>query len=217
MRMTRAEELSIDHVISEWLKAEWYKSYFDSEREKFSQVVLYPDILNPEENDIRKKLLESVRYDLIGPLYKLSVSWYCFTVSTQEEYANFFIVPVGNWYEISGRTFQVRDVPANLHFDVGHRADIVKKVDFLKDHKRFNERMIVVGSSENSLTVIEGNHRMAASLIHMQNNNIHEFPQKIIAGFSDHITKYRWSMEWEHIQDVLDLCKKEVESFKYES
>ena len=215
--MTRAEQLTIDHVISEWLKAEWYKSYFDTEREKHNQIVLYPDILNIEENEIRKKLLETVRYDVIAPLYTLSVTWYCLTVSTQKEYEKFSIIPVGNWYEISGGTFQVKDVPANLRYDAGHKADILKKVDFLKTHKRFNERMIVVGTSESDLTIIEGNHRMAASLIHMQNNNIEEFPQKIIAGFSDHITKYRWSMQWEYIQDVLDLCKKEVESFHYES
>lgn len=214
--MIRAEQLSIEQVISEWLKAEWYKSYFDSVREEFSQIVLSPDLLNSEENEMRRKLLETVRHDVVAPLYNLSFSWYCLTISSQEEYKGLFIIPAGDWYEVSGTTFRVGDVPEHIFHDLGHKEDIEKKVAFLQYHKRFDERMIVVGSSEKDLTIIEGNHRMVASLMHMQKENISAFPQKVIAGFSNHIAKYRWSMKWEYIDDFLALCRKEEASFDYE-
>lgn len=213
--MKIAEQLPIDQVISEWLKAEWYKSYFDNFREEYSQIVYSPDLLSDEENQTRKKLLESLRHDVITPLFNLSVSWYCLTLSSVEDYQNISIIPTGDWYEVSGTTFKVGTVPENLFHDIGHKEDIRKKTLYLQKHKRFDERMILVGSSENDLTVIEGNHRMVASLMHMQKNNISDLPQKVIAGFTDNIAKYRWSTQWEYINDFLSLCQKEEESFEY--
>lgn len=213
--MKQAEQLTINQVISEWLKAEWYKSYFDGVRDEFTQIVMSPDVLSKEENNVRKKLLESVRHDVIVPLLNLDFTWYCLTLESIEDYANISVIPAGDWYEVSGRTFKVGEVPENLFHDIGHKEDILKKVAFLEKHKRFDERMILVGSSENDLTVVEGNHRMVASLMHMQKNNTTHFPQKVIVGYSPKIGKYRWSIQWEYINDFLELCKKEEASFDY--
>lgn len=205
------EKISIEQVASEWLQAEWYKSYFDDVREKYAEVIT-PDITNKRENDIRKEILFSVRHDVVAPLYHLGCTWKKVLLD-KDDMLHLFTIPASDWYAITGKTFQLKNIPENLAYDVGHKTNIKKKLTLLNKGEKLKNGIILVGSSEKDLTIIEGNHRMASFMLYLTQNNKLPYEQEVIVGLTPQIEKYRWSIKWEKIATFLQLCQDEEKSF----
>lgn len=207
-KMKLKDKITIDVVLGEWLKAEWYKSYFDNIRASYSNIVNSPNYNDREENNLRNNLMEEVRPDVIPPLFQLPFEWQLAEIESSNEFRSLNIIPSDDWYLVTGRTFRLKDTPLNLHLHEGHQVDIQKKKDTLRKKGLFQAKLILVGASPEKLTIIEGNHRAVAYLLFAQEAKSLFLPLEVIFGSCPQITKYRWSIEWENVPLLYQYCEK---------
>lgn len=207
------KQISIEEVVLEWLQAEWYKSYYDDLRKQYNYLVVDPHLTDSKENALRKDILFRVRHNIIAALYNLSVTWQRVSLETAD-IARLFIIPASDWYTITGKTFQLQNVPQQVEEDlVGHKASILHQLEKLQKGEKLNNKIIVIGSSEDNLTIIEGNHRMSALMMYLAQTKNIIYQQEVTIGWTQKVHRYRWSIKWEKIDEFMQLCKDENVSF----
>lgn len=181
-------------VIAEFLKAEFYQPEFDLYRDRFAGVVADGDFMSGRKNAIRKTLL----YRRRGKLWRELPS------DTQ-------------WWEIELRPSdlpRVRAFPrkqwakfAEGDFYLTRMIDRIQAIVESKDKSWFSEKMrsvaadlkgkrvpnsvLLIGVDESSpLTIIEGNHRMAAAMLVSPEVVNQQF--RFYCGLSPRMTRCCW-------------------------
>jgi O-antigen/teichoic acid export membrane protein len=193
-RFTKIRSVTEAEVISEFLRAEFYQPEFDPYRARFAEIVADHDIFNKRKNDIRKTLLFRRRGKL----------WRELPCDTQ-------------WWEID---LQPSDLPrvrafprkqwakfADGDFYLTRMIDRIQAIVESKDKSWFSEKMrsvaadlkgkgvpnsvLLIGVDESSpLTIIEGNHRMAAALLVSPEQVNQQF--RFYCGLSPNMTRCCW-------------------------
>jgi hypothetical protein len=187
-RSTEAE------VISEFLKNEFYQEEFHADRESFERLVLEADLINEDENALRRALLFRRR----GHMWRevpLDTQWW--EVELEPRDLDFLrVFPRAQWRKIAGESFLLRDIVNRMRtvrFS-GSKRNFIARVQALSDRMRTEHdrsAVLLIGVDEQQpLTILEGNHRLTAALLADPAMFGHQF--RVFCGFSPHMSRSCW-------------------------
>jgi O-antigen/teichoic acid export membrane protein len=165
--MQKLRGVSEDEAISEFLKSEFYQPEFDRYREQFEHIVEHPDLSNSRENTIRRALLYLRRGRLWREL-PADTEWWEVELH-RSDLNRLRVFPRNHWRGLAEGNFYLADMLDRIREKVGSNSPekYVAKLRSLSsdvangvDHSS----VLLIGIDESGpLTIIEGNHRMAAA------------------------------------------------------
>ena len=193
--MRKVRPVKEDEVISEFLKSEFYQPEFDRYREQFRQIVTHPDLSSARENELRRALL----YRRRGRLWRelpADTEWWQVELRTSD-LPRIRVFPRNHWRKLASGNFYLTEMVDHIRARVGsHPSDaFVAKLRSLSDElasaPEHDSSVLLIGLDEESpLTIIEGNHRMAAaSLVSPQEIHLRF---QFLCGFSPRMTECCW-------------------------
>ena len=192
----KLHRLSENVVVSEFLKNEFHCREFDQDRGRFERLVHRPDFTDEQENAIRRALLFRRRGGLWRELPNDTQWWEVEVQPDDLKQVRFF--PRANWLRLSrGNSFYIGDIVAKLASGNGNHLpeEFLKKISSLR--KALNEprphrsSIVLIGVDEtHDLTIIEGNHRMAAALLTSSSLLAQNF--RFLCGFSPRMVQCCW-------------------------
>ena len=192
--MRKVRRISEDEVLSEFLKNEFYEKQYDPFREKVGRLVYSPDLTSSRENALRKALLFHRRGQMWREL-PADTQWWEVEL-TAEDLARTRIFPRSHWWRIAKGSFSLMEVVERLR----SRMENGKRNDFLVKIRGITERLaagatfpsvLLIGVDEHSpLTIIEGNHRVAAAMLVSPNLALSRF--RFLCGLSPRMTECCW-------------------------
>lgn len=181
---------------AEYLKAEWYKNYYDQVREKFNHIVLNPNFEDEQQNLIRKQLLWQTRRPLLQQL-PTDIVWQVIEIN-QEEFSNLLVIKERGWERTFGpnKTLEaaVNAMRSGTLQDCGVNFQTVYNIKNSIGKYSFNEKLICISLELNKpYTLIEGNHRaLAFQLRKAETGKIDHIPSQIILGVSPNMGQAYW-------------------------
>jgi O-antigen/teichoic acid export membrane protein len=191
---TKLRQVSEHEVIAEFLRAEFYQPEFDRYRDQVADIVFNADITNLRENAVRKALLFRRRGRLWRELPN-DTEWWQIALQPSD-LPRLRAFPRKQWRKFArGDFYLVRMIER-----------IRSQVDS-PDHSWFTEKMrsvsadlcrngvpnsvLLIGVDERSpLTIIEGNHRMAAAMLIAPSVVNQQF--RFYCGLSPQMTSCCW-------------------------
>jgi hypothetical protein len=181
-------------VISEFLRAEFYQPEFDAYREKFARIVLDPDVTNERENTIRKTLLFRRRGRLWRELPKDTQWWQVELQASDMPRIRAF--PRKQWRKFAEGDFyltrMITRIKATVESDNNSRfsAKMRSVAADLQDNRVPNSVLLIGIDETGPLTIIEGNHRMAAAMLLSPEAVSQQF--RFYCGLSPRMTQCCW-------------------------
>jgi hypothetical protein len=167
--MNKLRRVTESEVISEFLKNEFYQEEFHRDREQFEHLVLEADISSDEENMLRRALLFRRRGHMWRELPSDTQWW---EVQLDPKDLNKLrVFPRAHWRKIASGSFRLGDIVSNIRSRRfgGKIGDFISKIHSLSYRLRFDHdvsSVIVIGvDEEQSITIIEGNHRLTAAML----------------------------------------------------
>jgi len=182
LRMQRAQEVSNslgrlaklrrvreEEVISEFIKAEFYQPEFDPYREAYGAIVYRPDLSNPRENAARRALLFRRRGRMWRELPHDTAWWE--VELTEDTLVRIRAFPRKQWRRFANGSFYLTEMidkirkniqsPEPSQFNLKMRS-VVEDLG----ENAVPDSVLLIGVDDLSpLTIIEGNHRMAAAMM----------------------------------------------------
>jgi hypothetical protein len=187
-RITEAE------VMTEFLKAEFYRSEYDGDRAKFETIVLTPDLANEGENTIRRALLFRRRGNMWREL-PADTQWWEIGLEPQDlERVNVF--PRAQWRRISDGNFQALNVVKRIREQVaeGKTSELLTKLHLMCGAMKLDgpkSTVLLIGIDENKpVTLLEGNHRFVTSLL--ISPEVIQKRLRLVCGFSANMDQCCW-------------------------
>ena len=161
-RITEAE------VLAEFLKNEFYQKEYDNDREKFESVVLDPDLADESQNAIRRALLYRRRGHMWRELPKDTV-WYEAQIDA-DDLKRVRVFPRAHWRRISNGSFLLSEIVKRIRDSaIGKGDPAFSKIQLLRyrlQRDSVNSAVLLIGvDEEQPLTILEGNHRLAAAML----------------------------------------------------
>jgi O-antigen/teichoic acid export membrane protein len=156
-------------VIAEFLKAEFYQPEFDPYRGEFGSVVSQPDLGNVRQNAVRKALLFRRRGRLWREL-PADTQWWEIELQPAD-LPRVRTFPRKQWRKFAAGDFYLTRMAARIRSTVESReqswfSEKVRSVAADLRDNRVPNSVLLIGVDERSpLTIIEGNHRMAAAML----------------------------------------------------
>jgi len=191
VRLRRAPE---DEVVAEFLKAEFYQPEFDPYRGRFTNLVYHPNLENERENTIRRALLFRRRGRMWRELPK-DTEWWQVQLGPGDV-ARIRAFPRKQWRAVADGSFYLNDLVDNIRKEVesknpGRFGSKMRAVIADVREQLVPESILLIGVDEDSpLTIIEGNHRMAAAILESP-ETVHE-RFRFYCGFSPRMTQCCW-------------------------
>ncbi|HYL12680.1 MAG TPA: hypothetical protein VEV41_06575 [Terriglobales bacterium] len=183
-----------DEVIAEFLKAEFYQPEFDPYRERFSAVVYHPDLSSQRENGIRRALLYRRRGRLWRELPRDTEWW---EVKLQEsDLARIRAFPRKQWRRLANGSFHMIDMIDRIRGTVHSPSPNpfstkMQSVMADLDENLVTNSVLLIGVDPiGPLTIIEGNHRMAAAMLASPATVHQRF--RFYCGLSSKMTQCCW-------------------------
>ena len=192
--MRKIRRVSEDEVLSEFLKNEFYEKQYDPYREKVGRLVYSPDLTSSRENALRKALLFHRRGQMWRELPG-DTEWWEVELSP-EDLARIRIFPRSHWWRIAKGSFSLMEVVERLRSRMhnGRAADFLTKIRGITERLTAGDTfpsVLLIGVDENSsLTIIEGNHRVAAAMLVSPDLALSRF--RFLCGFSARMTECCW-------------------------
>jgi O-antigen/teichoic acid export membrane protein len=191
VRRRRADE---NEVIAEFLKSEFYQSEFDRYRERFDRMVEHPNVSDPRENTIRRALLYLRRGRLWRELPEDTEWW---EVELHEsDIKRLRVFPRDQWRGLAEGNFYLVDMLDRIRERVGseNKNEFLEKLRSLScglEHGEDHSAVLLIGVDDSGpLTIIEGNHRMAAATLVDPTAFYRTF--RFLCGFSPRMTECCW-------------------------
>ena len=193
--MRKVRRVTEEEVISEFLKSEFYQPEFDRYREQFLDIVAHPDLTSARENELRRALL----YRRRGRLWRelpADTEWWQVELRTSD-LPRIRVFPRNHWRRLANGNFYLTEMIDHIRARVGsHPSDtFVAKLRSLSDElasaPEHDSSVLLIGlDEEGPLTIIEGNHRMAAaSLVSPQDIHLRF---QFLCGFSPRMNECCW-------------------------
>ncbi len=194
--MKNSRRICKNRFVAEFLRAEWYKHFFDNVRSQFDEIVVNPDINDLKQNYIRRHLLWRLRTPLLREIPQ-DVEWQIIDISN-DEFGDLKIIRESGWGEVLGlnKTLAqsaemiVAGLPEgqSMNFD---KVDAIRKSIGSFD---FSARLICIATDHDSpRTIIEGNHRGLAFQIHTEESGVSDhLPKEIILGTGKSMCRCKW-------------------------
>jgi O-antigen/teichoic acid export membrane protein len=192
--LRKVRRVDENEVISEFLKSEFYQPEFDRYREQFQQIVTYPNLRNPQENTIRRALLYMRRGRLWREL-PADTEWWEVELQSSDIY-KLRVFPRDQWRGLAEGNFYLADMLDRIRGRVSshHRDEFIVKLRSLSSSLAKGEdqnAVLLIGIDETQpLTIIEGNHRMAAASLVSPDDLHRRF--RFLCGFSPRMTECCW-------------------------
>lgn len=209
--------LTEDEAIAEFLRSEFHHPEFDDYRQQFEYLVRKPDLDSPRENALRQALLFLRRGAMWRELPD-DTQWFEVDL-TAPDLARIRFFPRAHWRRMAQGSFYLSDVIERIRLK---QTDIpqdrfVHKLSRLTSLVReglTNPTILMIGvDSTGPLTILDGNHRMAAVLLAQC-----PFPLsglRFICGFSPSMTRCCWY--YTNVNTLLRYVKNLVRYFSYDA
>ena len=161
-RVTEAE------VIAEFLKNEFYQKEYDKDRQEFEPLVLNPDLADESQNAVRRALLYRRRGHMWREIPSDTV-WHE-TMIDAEDLKRIRVFPRAHWRKISDGSFLLSEIVRRIRESAIANTDpAFLKIQLLRYRlqcESVNSTVLLIGVDEElPLTILEGNHRLAAAML----------------------------------------------------
>ncbi|HLX75617.1 MAG TPA: hypothetical protein VKR26_12800, partial [Terriglobales bacterium] len=192
--MRQLRLLAEDEVIAEFLRNEFHHPEFDGDRAKFQRLVDHPDLGSPAENALRRALLYRRRGGLWRELPGDTQWWEMELQPADVERIRFF--PRAQWRKLSNGRFYVNEIVERIRragpgLDENFRRKLHAVGSDLQQKTAEPTSILLIGQDASSpLTIIEGNHRVAAALLATPGVLPEHF--RVLCGFSPRMTECCW-------------------------
>lgn len=186
-RITEAE------VIAEFLKNEFYQKEYDRDRYEFEGIVLDPDLADETQNSIRRALLYRRRGHMWRELPKDTV-WHEAEIDA-EDLRRIRVFPRAHWRKISNGSFLLSEIVKRIRDSAIANTDpALSKIQLLRyrlQRDSVNSSVLLIGvDEEQPLTILEGNHRLAAAML-VAPRLVHT-SFRVLVGLSPHMYQSCW-------------------------
>ena len=211
--MRKVRLLPEDEVIAEFLSNEFHHAEFDEDRTAFQHLVERPDLSSPAENALRRALLFRRRGPLWRELPQDTQWWETELQPADIERIRFF--PRAQWRKLSCGRFYVKEIVESIrqrngNLDEGFRRKLNAVSSELGQGNAAFSSILLIGEDESSpLTIIEGNHRVAAALLASPGALPHHF--RVLCGFSPHMAECCWYHT--SVANLLRYAKNKLRDF----
>lgn len=180
----------------QFLSTEWYKPFYNSLREQYSELVTNPDLGDWEQNYLRKEFLWKGRFPLLGQL-PLQIKWYLVELDI-EEFKNLLVIRENGWDKTFGLGKNLEEVALAVQNNVEDRWGVnFKLINDIKNNigkHVFKEKIILISSNKEApYTVVEGNHRAVAfELRKIETGKTNHIPNQFLLGVSPNMGRAHW-------------------------
>ena len=210
--MTRIRRVSKEEVIAEFLKNEFYEKQYDGYRDKLGHLVYQPNLTSEQENELRRALLDRRRGKLWREL-PADTDWWQVELSP-EDLGRIRVFPRSQWLRVAKGSFNLFEVVELLRGRIasGKSGGFISKIRALSQHLPESvtpSSVLLIGIDQNGpLTIIEGNHRVAAAMLVSPHLALSRF--RFFCGFSPRMTECCW-----YHTDISTLWRYGVNRLKY--
>lgn len=160
---------SEDEVIAEFLKSDFHSSAFREYQESLGEVVRRPNLDDAQENAKRRALL-FIRHLALWREIPTGTEWYEVEIN-EADLGQIRVFPRAQWRRLAHGNFAITEVTDDMRtrqhlVDARFLSKITSIGDqFLLEDPGFSA-VILIGLSESEpLTVLDGNHRLAAAIL----------------------------------------------------
>ena len=193
--LRRIRPVKEDEVIAEFLKGEFYQREFEPYRDQFRELVLNPDFRSPRENTVRRALLYLRRGRLWRELPQGTEWWELELRPSDLDKLRVF--PRNHWRRLAEPNYYLTQITESIRRSVETRPDEIfaKKMcslrDEFEDGSQVPSSVLLIGIDDASpLTIIEGNHRMAAAALYSPHDA--HLRYRFFCGFSPNMKECCW-------------------------
>lgn len=192
--IVRLREVDESEAIAEFLKSEFYHPTFDRYRQRFADLVNNPDLSDGRENTIRKALLYLRRGRLWREL-PADTEWWEVELRASD-IRRLRVFPRDQWRGLAEGNFYLADMLDRIRERVEseNQETFLKKLRSLSSGLERGENhsaVLIIGVDDTGpLTIIEGNHRMAAATLVDPTAFYRRF--RFLCGFSPRMTECCW-------------------------
>jgi len=210
--MARIRRVSKEEVIAEFLKNEFYEKQYDGYRDKLGHLVYQPNLTSDQENELRRALLDRRRGKLWREL-PADTDWWQVELSP-EDLGRIRVFPRSQWLRVAKGSFNLFEVVELLRGRItsGKSGGFISKIRALSQHLPKSvtpSSVLLIGIDQNGpLTIIEGNHRVAAAMLVSPDLALSRF--RFFCGFSPRMTECCW-----YHTDISTLWRYGVNRLKY--
>ena len=180
-------------VIAEFLKNEFYQKEYDRDRYEFESIVLDPDLADEAQNSIRRALLYRRRGHMWRELPKDTI-WHEAEINA-DDLKRIRVFPRAHWRKISNGSFLLSEIVKRIRDSAIAQTDpAFSKIQLLRyrlQRDSVNSSVLLIGvDEEQPLTILEGNHRLAAAML-VAPGMVHT-SFRVLVGLSPHMYESCW-------------------------
>ncbi|MGP0021464.1 MAG: lipopolysaccharide biosynthesis protein [Candidatus Sulfotelmatobacter sp.] len=210
--LLRLRPVPEEEIVAEFLRGEFYHSEFDPYRRDFKHLVEQADLDHPHENFIRRALLFRRRGRLWREL-PADTEWWEIEL-TSRDLARLRLFPRNEWRRFAGGGFYLTEMIGRIETELagGRQSRFLTKLGAIAiDLRRSDvpDAVLLIGIDEyHPLTIIEGNHRMAAAMLTMPESAHQRF--RFYCGLSPNMNLCCW-----HKTDLRSLTRYARHTVRY--
>ena len=161
-RVTEAE------VISEFLKNEFYQKEYDKDRKEYEPIVFNPDLTDDAQNVVRRALLYRRRGHMLREIPN-DTTWHEVTIDA-EDLKRIRVFPRAHWRKISDGSFLLSEIVRRISESAIGKTDPaflkIQQLRYRLQSQPLHSTVMLIGVEEDlPLTILEGNHRLAAAML----------------------------------------------------
>jgi O-antigen/teichoic acid export membrane protein len=208
--------LTEEEVMAEFLRSEFHHPEFDDYRREFEALVKNPNLGSSRENAVRQALL-FLRRGAMWRELPADTKWFEVEVTVNDlERIRFF--PRAQWRRAADGSFYMKDVVERLRLKLAETSDdeFFRKLRLLSssvEENVVNPTVLLIGiNNRGPLTILDGNHRMAAALLGHPAPLLNRF--RFICGFSPQMANCCWY--YTNVNTLLRYFKNLVRYFTYD-
>jgi len=208
----KIKRVSEEEAVAEFLRSEFYLPEFDQLRQTHAGLVTHPDFSSARENQLRKALLFHRRGRLWRELPD-DTEWWEVKLSA-EQISRTRIFARNQWLRYASNDFLLVSTANNIRSRLTENLSdpFLKKLRsmseaMMREHDTdFNAIILIAVDEESPLTIIEGNHRMAAAALIDLEALTKRF--RFLCGFSPRMAQCVWyrtdlSTLWRYTRNTL--------------
>lgn len=193
-QIRKRRSLTQPEVVAEFLRTEFHHPEFNAYRDQFARLVMQPDLINEDENALRRALL-FLRHGTMWRELPADTHWFEVEL-TRADLSWLRVFPRAQWRRVAQDSFYLTHVVQRIRSRSENDGDdeFFSKLRLLSNvihDEGINSTVLLIAVNESSpLTVLDGNHRMAAALLADPSTVPTQF--RFLCGFSPRMTECCW-------------------------
>lgn len=187
-------QVTEDEVIAEFLKSDFHRHEFSDYRMPLGDIVNNPNFDDADENAKRRALF-FIRHLALWKEIPIDTEWYEAEV-TESDLGQVRVFPRAHWRKLGRGNFSIAQIVRGMRApEPGVEATFLTKIGSIRKKMEEDDSLagsvILIGLNENEpLTIIDGNHRMVASLFGDTAPRLHQL--RFLCGFSPRMMECCW-------------------------